>query len=557
MAKHFLYLTNDRLISLVWHRGAIVSRESFLATDAASRSAQSYMEKHRGLPTYFITDLVEEDFRLDTIPHLRGGDSEAIISRKLGQLYRGSNLRHAVIQGREEEGRRDDKVLYHAVTNTDLIKPWLALLEKIEVPLEGIYSSSVLSVRLLKALDLQFPHTLLVTVVPDFGLRQTYFRDQQVKFSRITPIVYDDGQSVGGLIAAEIGRTWQYLDSLRYFAGGEPLEVCILTHARDRQMIAEAIRKYPSLKYQFLDVEEVSTKIGLKKPPSSSHAEQILVHTYAQTALDNHFAEPPMRRFAVFRRARMGLFAFTAGVLAMGVAGTAFNFYQAGQITTRVDARESVARSLQSEYQTIFNAMRQQKLASDVARDTSAFYNNQIRPQPAAPGALLSDVSNVFAEFPRVKLLGLTWTIGADNRATPFYVTTPPNGTLEVTSDSKSAILGAGQTTANAASANPNNAQALADTNPAWPSAKVQFAIIDAAITPFDGDFRATLAEVERFKARLNTMPKISATIESMPLDIRSSASITATGKRTGTLIGTSLPEARFVLKVVRMGETS
>lgn len=549
MAKHFLYLTNDRLISLVWNRGAINSRESFLAAEAASPSCVAYMEKYRRLPTYFITDLVEEDFRLDTIPHLRGSDSDAIINRKLGQIYRSSNLRHAVIQGREVEGRRDDKVLYHAVTNTELIKPWLELLEKIEVPLEGIYSSSVLSAHLLKALDLQFPHALLVTVVPDFGLRQTYFRDQQIKFSRITPIVYDEGQSVGGLIAAEIGRTWQYLESLRYFAGGETLEVCILVHARDKPVIADAIRKYPSLKYRFLDVADVSSKIGLKKSPSSSHAEQILVSTYAQAGLENHFAEPPLRRFAVFRKARIGLFALTAGILAVGVAGTAFNFHQASQISSRVNVRENVARNLQSEYQTIFNSMRQQKLASDVARDTSAFYNNQIRPQPAAPGVMLSELSNVFAEFPRVKLLGLTWTIGAEERAMPSFNAVPPNGTLEVTSDAKSALPGAAGGVQSVGSA----AQANTDPNPAWPSAKMQFAIVDAAITPFDGDFRATLAEVERFAARLNATPKLKATIELMPLDVRSTATITATGKR----VGTGLPEARFVLKVVRTVEAS
>ena len=110
MAKHFLYLTNDRLISLVWNRGAITSRESFLSAEAVSASCVAYIEKYRHLPTYLITDLVEEDFRLDTIPHLRASDSEAVINRKLSQIYRSSNLRHAIIQGREEEGRRGRRV---------------------------------------------------------------------------------------------------------------------------------------------------------------------------------------------------------------------------------------------------------------------------------------------------------------------------------------------------------------------------------------------------------------------------------------------------------------
>ena len=84
------------------------------------------------------------------MPHLRGGDREAVLGRKMAQLYRASTFRHAIVQDREAEGRRDDRVLYHAITNPDLLKPWLVAIEQAEVPLEGIYSSAVLSVRLLK-----------------------------------------------------------------------------------------------------------------------------------------------------------------------------------------------------------------------------------------------------------------------------------------------------------------------------------------------------------------------------------------------------------------------
>ena len=180
------------------------------------------------------------------------------------------------------------------------------------------------------------------------------------------------------------------------------------------------------------------------------------------------------------------------------------------------------------------------------------FYRSQIRPQPAAPGALLSEVSTVIAEFPRVKLLGLTWSVGADERATPYYTTMPTTGTLEVTSKDKVVAGSAVQSLANTIGASSGTGDA-ANNDPIWSGAKVQFAIIDAAITPFDGDFRATLAEVERFNARMNALPGLKTTIESMPLDIRSTASIISTGKRTG--IG--LTEARFVVKVIRVAEPS
>ena len=167
MSKHFLYLTNDKLVALIWKGGTIVERDVFGSAELGTPSFIAYVAKHRHTATYVVTDLIEEDFRLDTVPHLRGKDRDTVLGRKLSQLYRASPFRHGIIQGREAEGRRDDKVLYHAVTNAELLKPLLAILERAEVPLAGIYSSAVLSGKLLDALNAFFQHTLLVTIVPD------------------------------------------------------------------------------------------------------------------------------------------------------------------------------------------------------------------------------------------------------------------------------------------------------------------------------------------------------------------------------------------------------
>ena len=79
MTKHFLYLTNDKLVALVWRGGAIVERDVFGSTDAESKEFAEYISRHRDVPTYVIIDLIEEDFRIDTVPHLRGGDQDAIL----------------------------------------------------------------------------------------------------------------------------------------------------------------------------------------------------------------------------------------------------------------------------------------------------------------------------------------------------------------------------------------------------------------------------------------------------------------------------------------------
>lgn len=535
MTKHFLYLTNDKLIALVWRNGAIVERDVFNATDADTPQFTAHLARHSEVPAYVVTDLIEEDFRIDTVPHLRGGDQHAILGRKLAQLYRASTFRHAIVQERETEGRRDDRVLYHAITNPDLLTPWLVALVRAEVPLEGIFASAVLSARLPKELNVFFAHTLLVTIVPDFGLRQTYFQNKHIKFSRLTPIIYDEGQSVGTLIAAETSRTWQYLDSLRFFGSDDTLEVCILVHARDREMVAEAIRSYPLLKYRFLDIEEVAAKLKLKPAPASSHAEEVLVHLYAQGKIENHFAEKEQTRFAKYRRARIGLYGLTAGFLAIGVAGAAFNLYQASNFSAEIDQRSKAARGIQSEYQRISTEMSGQTAASDTVRDSSVFFRTQMQPQSAAPGAFLKAVAGAWAGFPEMRLLQVVWSASSEPGFVPRYQPMAAAMAQSIKSEAK-----APPGTATGRGATP----AGAEEDPPLPGNKFEVMIVEGAHTQFRGDYRGALSRIDRLIARLNEIPGVKADALTLPLDIKPTAVLRAIAKAEDT------NEVRFALKL-------
>ena len=107
MAKHFLYLTNLFLTSYIVDRGRIVTKEQFSTLDSSTRDFERYLVKHRKYSVHLVLDLTEEDYRAETIPHLRGADQDAVLARRLGQIYRNSPFRHAIVQGREAEGRRE------------------------------------------------------------------------------------------------------------------------------------------------------------------------------------------------------------------------------------------------------------------------------------------------------------------------------------------------------------------------------------------------------------------------------------------------------------------
>ena len=548
MAKHFLYLTNDKLVALIWKSGAIIERDVFGSTELGLPAFRQYIARHRTVPTYVVTDLIEEDFRLDTVPHLRGNDQEAVLGRKLSQLYRASPFRHGIIQGREAEGRRDDKVLYHAVTNPEILKPLLAALESVEIPLEGIYSSAVLSGKLLESLNSFSQHTLLVTIIPDFGLRQTYFQNKQVKFSRLTPIIFDEGQPAGELIAAETSRTWQYLDSLRFFASGETLEVSILVHARDRQMVSEAIRSYPLIQYRFLDIDEVAAKLRLKPAPVSSHAEELLVHLYAQGRIENHFAAPEQRRFSVYKRARFGLFALTVGILAAGAVTAGFNLYQASTVSNEIDRRTNLMVPLQAEYRAVVNEISKQTAASETVRDASGFYYQYIRPAPASPGDFVRVFSQVLTAFPHIQLLQLIWAPVGDANTIPLYTSSPAQSPGLLQSETKVSTASAGQVLQNALTSVLQISQPPSELDPLLSDGKFQTLIVEAAISHFDGDYRKAIKDISIFVAQINNLPGVTASMIVAPLDVRTTATITA----TDTVHANNRPDARFVLKLVR-----
>ncbi len=539
MLKHFLYLTNDKLVALLIKGTALVGRENFALGDLATPEFDSYLESQKHVRAFLVTDLIEEDFRLDTIPHLSGRDQEAIIDRKLGQLYRASPYRHAIVQGREEEGRRDDRVFLHAVTNPDILKPVVAAVEKHAIPLEGIYSSAVLSVRLLKELDVFSAHTMLVTIVPDFGLRQTYFKDKQVKFSRLTPIIYDESRSVGQLIAAETSRTWQYLDSLRFFAQDDALEVCMLVHERDRAMMQEAIRSFPMLRYRFLDITEVAAKLKITPAPNSSHAEEILCHIYSRGTLQNHFAAQTDTRYATFRRARMGLFGATAIILAAGAAGGAFNLFQANRVGAEISTRFIQERGLQAEYQSVQASMSTQKMATDTVRDTSTFFNSQVRPLPATPGVMLKEIAGVISEFPLVTINQITWGTSNDNNA---VLALPPKTGIQ-----NLALPAASESKTDSGTANAAATTSAAETNPPLSGNKFQVAVLDMAIQPFDGDTRKALAEIERLVSQLGNMPFYQASVTTYPVDIGPRSSLKVIDRKN-----VNATAAAFSIKLVK-----
>ena len=537
-SRHILYLTNENVVSLLARGGRIAARKVFPVSGAGQGEFEAHLGGLRRVPVHIVTDLAEEDFRVDTVPHLGSRDQAAVLSRKLSQIFRNTNYRHAIAQGREAEGRRDDRVVYTAITNGEVLRPWVEVLERLEVPVEGIHSSAVFSGRLLAQLKLEFPSTLLVTFTPGDALRQTYFRGGEIKFSRLTPVDLEEGETLGGLVAAEVGRTWQYLDSLRYFQTGDRLEVCVLVHPKDRPAVEPALRDYDQIAYRLLDMEQVADKLGLKPPPLSSSAEEVLAHLFIQNPGENHFAPPELRRFAVLRHARNAIGMVAGAILAAGLAYGGWNLagaMQSRQVDLQTERRIMAA---QRELEEVLRSMPAQGVGGQTMRDTVAFFSGSLREYPTVSG-LLVPISAVLDRFPAIRLTQVAWQAADDDKAMPALVPTVPRVLPSLKAVGKAGESGGAPRTPVDAPDAP------------FPSGRQSVAILEAMVTVEGVDYRSAIAAVEGFLAAIRAIPGYHAEIVDSPLDITPRSGIQG---KSGEHPPPS-SQARFSVKVSRATE--
>lgn len=522
------------MVSIATKSRRIAARREFAVSGKGVEEFQRHLETLRKAPTHLITDLAEEDFRLDTVPHVGAGDREAIFARRLAQIYRNTPYRHALAQGRESEGRRDDRVLYTAVTNPEVLRPWLEAIERLAVPLAGIHSSALFSSALLKELDLEFPHTLLVTFTPGEALRQTYFRSGEFKFSRLTPLDLEEGQTLGAMMAEDTTRTWQYLDSLRHFAADDRLEVCVLVHPRERAELEPHLQGFAQIQYRILDIEQVGAKLGMKAPPQGPSAEEVLVHLFLMRPGQNHFATPELRRHAALRTTRLALNQISAAVLVVGLAWGAFNMAALLRGNAADDRMEQQRLAYIREYNEVTRGLPSFGVGGSAMRDAVSFYDASIKSFPTI-NEFLRPISEVLLGHPHVRLNQLSWHVSDDPAIVPSLALAPPRNPPPVKSVARGGEAPPGPPPPESA-------------NPAFTTARFEIAAIEGTIRVANNDFRDALERVEKLAAEISRLRGYKAQVLESPLDLRPALAL------QGRLVAEepSTMEPRFVLRILR-----
>ena len=160
--RHLILLATPRQIGVLdWRPGRMHWLGEFTADTAGLAAFRAIVVKHAQLPVLLVADTVDEDYRSEILPHVQGRARDALLTRKLKQVFRNARFTGAWRQAREHTGRRDDRYLLAAMTDAEWLMPWISVLLQENAPLIGVTPLAMASQYLLPRLHVSEPHVPL------------------------------------------------------------------------------------------------------------------------------------------------------------------------------------------------------------------------------------------------------------------------------------------------------------------------------------------------------------------------------------------------------------
>lgn len=415
-----LFLSASHLHAQFMAGGKIATQRDF-ANSSIGHDEFAVFLRALSCPAYLLVDLIEEDFRHETVPHLLGRSRAALLHRKFEQFYRGSPFRQATLLHRQKSGRRDDDMLFSALTNPSLITPWVNIMLEQQIRLAGIYSVPQISAPLVK--DHPSNHLLLISWEKFSGLRQTYFSEHRLQISRLTPVYAE--LSFHDAVVKELARTFQYLKSLSLLPPGQVLDVRILCHRSDLIRLKAELPDSADMRYDFADIEEIGRQFKIGYRFTDSDASQIFLQRLAHDPPNTHYANASHTHYVTLWQFRNAMNLVSGALLAGALLWSAANIWPgAGNASEAELLKAEAQRTLGKAQKVALTFPHTHAPAADMKSAVSVM--RKLDQYAPAPLDVLKPVSAVLERYPRIMLDELAWHTSATEPVAPNTVADVP-----------------------------------------------------------------------------------------------------------------------------------
>ena len=500
-----LYLSAHQLAAFHWRAGTLTAEGVFPAGEDGHQAFAAYLARHAHSVFALLANVAEEGFQVETIPFLRGGDRQTVIRRKLAQLFFNAPLTASQSLGFRKSKRKDERILFAALTNSEFFSPWLAALRSADVALAGLYSLPLLGSTLLRKLKIVEPHCLLLSV-QDQSMRQSYFENGELLFSRLTPL---QQSSIGGIaqtFATETIKLQQYLASQRIIGRSQPITAHLLVHPGALKVVEGSCVDTAAVHFNVLNLLDCARLTGLKTPPVDNHAGPLFLNLLASTPPAVQFASDTQRHGYHLRLLRFSLHAAGALALIACLLFAAEQLVEGYGVSQESGTLASQAADARRRYDDIVRSFPAIPTSNETLMQVINRYD-EVEKTNASPTGLFHVISRALATAAPVEIARIDWHAGTAEAGGTADATTA----IKLPADSEAALLEGALTLADNASA------------------------------------RQVLAAFDGFVDALKAIPQVQVDVVERPVDIDSGKSL-----RGGDLNAADSRPRRFSLQITR-----
>lgn len=523
--KLILCVTNSSLTAGLWHGTKLQSYRVFQNQDEDHTAFSRYLAQHDNINIYLIADAIEEDYKLESLPHTTGNARSEIVERKLSQFNRNSVYRTAHFINRGIDKRKDDNFLFIALNNTDFLQSWMDVIQAAHSPLVGVYLLPMISQVVVRQMKLMAPNILLCERLSS-GLRQTYLHNGRLRMSRLVPMENIKPNQLAYFYVVEIEKTRLYLHSQRLVAGETNLQMILPAMGVEDEEIAKNVSQDQGVECKTVDILAYAKNSHIAPDAVKAHPELLHMQLLANGNVPDNLAPAAFTKAYNLNKVCRHIYAITACVAVAGVLLAAYYFWQGYQQKNQINAVVLQTQQQQQQYEAVAQNFPMTpipsgdlKIAAEIAQTIK---NNMQTPQP-----LMLILSAACEASPEIALNRMRWLLSNQADAKD------EDGTQIAVNGQPAAPVGGVVTD---------------------PTKLMQIGFVNAEIRGFTGDYRAALASVSRMVERLRANPLVEqVSILQEPVNVSSLANLQGSTTDEGAENGGSRERtpAIFKLKII------
>lgn len=481
----------------------------FADDDEGVHKFDAYLAQFPELTSALLIDVIEEEFALETIPKLGIRDRNTLIARRRMRKYRQTPYSISIFQGKAGPGGNEFNVLHCAVSNRDLLDPWLQVILRHQVPLAGVYSVPLMAPVLFKSLFQTSSPALFIAPHQGSRLRQVFIRDGHLKSARLSQSPGSDTEANARFIVTEAQRSRRYLERIRALSSMEMLDICVIANAETAECAERLAENEISMQFSFVDNATAASKLLGNADVPLDRFETAYVAALFKRRAKNSYADSGENRYWIMRRLRHAIIGASAAVAAACAGMAAFYISDAWLLQSHVDKIQRQVTQLTETFRREhdkFNPIQAGSHEMKLAVDTGDYILRNRLPVPW----VMNQVGAVLGDYPEIQVRELEWL--AESPA-------PTNAAPQRRQDRQMPV-------------------AIAELSSVG-------AVITADIIDFDGDMRRAFARIDQLAADLQLRTSFSrATTVEYPINASPGASVSGE-------IGVTSPEfARFRIRV-------